>query len=114
MINIVHHLRKVGCPICSPNRFNPGKPGVLYCLKLNGGQAYKIGITNKTVNERFSNKDLQIIEVLKTWYYENGQDTLDKEQAILKAHKEFKWEGVALLESGNTELFNKDVLELDS
>lgn len=109
----VHHLRKVGCPMCSPNGFNPGKPGVLYYLKLNGGQAYKIGITNKTVNERFSNKDLRIVEVLKTWYYENGQDALDKERDILKEYKEFKWMGEALLESGNTELFSKDVLTLD-
>ena len=107
-----HTVKKQGCPSCAESGFDKSKSAILYYLKINGGQAYKIGITNKSVNERFTNSELQIIEIVKTWYYKIGSDAYDKEQEILKKHKEFQYSGPAILLNGNTELFNKDVLEL--
>ena len=33
------------------------------------GNVYKIGITNRTVEDRFNNDDLDKINVLKTWHF---------------------------------------------
>lgn len=107
------HVRGAGCPYCSDTGFNKSKPGILYYLKINGGQAYKIGITNRTINERFSTAELNCIDVLATKYYELGEEAYIAEQQVLRDYKEYKYEGAPLLISGNTELFNIDVLGLD-
>lgn len=70
------------------------------------------GITNRTIEERFSKDELDIIEIIETWKYPIGNDAYDKEQEILKMYKEYKYNG-ELLSSGNTELFDHDVLGLD-
>ena len=108
------HIRGRGCPSCAKTGFDINKPAVLYYLKVNGGQAYKIGITNKTVEERFSKEEMKIIEILAIKDYVNGEKCYKAEQQVLEDYKEFKYNGVPLLVSGNTELFDKDVLELDT
>lgn len=108
------HLSGKGCPSCSSNGFDSAKPGILYYLKINGGQLYKIGITNKSVNERFTNTELQLIEIIKTWYYLDGAEARAAEQKILKDYKQYQYTGLNILKSGNTELFTIDVLGLDT
>ena len=103
------HLQGFGCPSCSTGGFNPGKEAILYYLKLNGGQAYKIGITNKSIKERFSNSELELIEIEGTWFFSKGVEAKAYESNILKKYSEYQWDGVPLLVSGNTELFTKDV-----
>ncbi len=93
--------------------FNPKIPGILYYLKINQGQAYKIGITNLSVNERFQKSDLAKIEIIKIMKYEMGADARAAESEILYKYREFKYKGEKLLTSGNTELFHTDVLKLD-
>lgn len=108
------HLSNRGCPHCSKNGFKAFEPAILYYLKVtvNSGQnLYKIGITNKTVNERFNLTELNKIEIIKQTEYLIGQDAYDEEQRILKEFKEFKYTGPAVLVNGNTELFTKDVLK---
>lgn len=106
------HKHGNGCKFCAIHGFNQNKPGILYYLSILGGQAYKIGITNRTVEERFSKEDLKNIEIISVWSYENGSDCYKQEQLILKEFKEHRYSGNNLLESGNTELFNYDVLQL--
>ena len=108
-----HHLRNRGCPSCSVTGFDTNKSGILYYLKILGGQAYKIGITNKSVKERFTAAEFLSIEILKVWYYENGLDAYKEEQKILKSFCKNRYVGPGLLKSGNTELFYTDVLNLD-
>ena len=104
-----------GCE-CNTNEggFNYKTKGYLYYVKVvkDGVTAYKIGITNKTIKARFRT-DSQYIEVLSFKEYENGTEAHTEEQRILKEYKEFKYIGEALLKTGNTEMFNKDVLGLD-
>lgn len=107
------HLRGKGCWKCRQTGFDYTEPGILYYLKINGGQAYKIGVTNSKVENRFSNKELEIIEILATRYYPIGMDAYNAEQSVIKDYKEFKYTGDDLLVSGNTELFNKDILNID-
>ncbi len=104
------HAQGNGCPACGEYGFNPNEPAILYYLEVNNGEAYKIGITNRTVAERFSNKDLSKIKVLKIVEYASGYDARAEELRILKEFSYAKYTGDDLLASGNTELFNRDIL----
>lgn len=108
-----HHLDGTGCPKCANYGFNTSIPGILYYLKISKGLAYKIGITNRSVRERFP-RDWKKIEILKEWYFEDGQMAYAKEKEIMTTYFEFKYEGPELLESGNSELFTRDILNLDT
>ena len=108
------HLNGSGCPTCARYGFDKSKPAYLYYLKIttdNGQILYKIGITNRTVNERFNLTELSKIEIVKQINYSIGQYAYDEEQRILKQFKEFKYTGPAILETGNTELFTVDVFD---
>ena len=110
-----HHAgpEGTGCPNCAISGFNRNKPAVLYYLKITTNSnkvLYKIGITNRSVNERFNLTDLSKIEIIKQKEYENGQDAYDKEQEILKRYKKFKYSGKDILSNGNTEIFTIDIL----
>ena len=94
--------------------FQESRPGTLYYLSINNGQAYKIGITNKSVKDRYSNTELSNITVIKEWYFEVGYDARAFETGILNKYKSYKYIGPDLLKSGNTELFNTDILSLAS
>ncbi len=107
----VHTVNGCGCPSCAVGGFASNKPGTLYYLSVNNGQAYKIGITNRTVEERFGS-DMQYIEVIQTWHYDNGQEARDRETEILREYKYSQYLGEPLLKSGNTELFTHDILNL--
>lgn len=86
-------------------------PDFLYYLKVtyNNQVFYKIGITNRTIKERFGS-DMKYIQVLHKIHYKSGQDAYNEEQRILNKFKDFKYVGPDILKSGNTELFIKDIL----
>jgi hypothetical protein len=105
------HLEQ-GCPSCSVYGFNTMLPATLYYLSVCDGEAYKIGITNRSVKERYSSTDLAKITIVKEWEFSNGLAALAEEQRILRSFKTFMYTGKPLLENGNTELFSTDVLEL--
>ena len=110
-----NHLNGKGCPNCTVSGFQPNKPAYLYYLKITTDTnqvLYKIGITNRTVNERFQIADLQKIEIVKQKLYENGQDALDWETKLKRMYKEYQYKGPDILSSGNTELFTEDIIEL--
>lgn len=109
------HLEGKGCPICSKSGFDPSKPAILYYLKVEtmNQLAYKVGITNLTIRERMTKTDFNNVSFIYQEHFPHGQDAYDKEQAILKEFKEFQYKGDPILESGNTELFFKDILNLD-
>lgn len=109
-----NHLNGTGCPFCTATGFNKDKPGILYYLKIQyyNQITYKIGITNRTIEERFG-ADMEYITVLAEKRFEIGQDAYDKEQYILNKYKKFQYKGFNVLKSGNTEMFIKDVLKKD-
>jgi hypothetical protein len=74
--------------------------------------AYKIGITNRTIEERFSG-EMDSISVITQWHFLKGIDALNREREILKQYLAFQYQGEPILSSGNTELFDSDILELD-
>ncbi len=112
-----HHGSGSGtCPKCSfySSGFNTSLPATLYYLQIDGGTAYKIGITNRTVNERYSNAELERIKIIHEWDYVYGAEAKLAEQRILKQFKAYKYTDVPLLVAGNTELFSIDILQLDN
>jgi hypothetical protein len=104
-----------GCPTCAKTGFDPNKPGYLYYLRVSdSNQTYwKIGITNLSVKKRFRKSDREKITILYCHKFENGLDAYSAEQNILSMFKAYKAENVSILKSGNTELFTKDVLQMD-
>ena len=102
------------CVYCSKTGFNPDKSASLYYLRFDIGSTpyYKIGITNRTIKERYIDEPLPYT-ILKEDRYLLGSYAKQDEAAILKKHKRHLYKGPPLLFSGNTELFTKDVLKLD-
>ena len=106
------HISGSGCSLCSDSGFNKSKPGILYYILIDG-KYYKIGITNKSIKERFIS-DSNDIKIIKEWYYDDGEECYNMEQYYLK---EFEWAQIKnrniLAKGGNTEIFDRDILCLD-
>ncbi len=107
---VCEHMSK---PTDIASGFRVDKPAIMYYLKINDGEVYKIGITNRTVTARFNVYDLKKIEVLKVWEFKTGKDALEQEQRIKKDFAHAKYIGEPILNDGNTELFTHDILLLD-
>lgn len=109
------HLAKRGCAICSNSSgINKDIPCILYYIRINkeGKEAYKIGITSRSVKERFG-QDIKYIRIIKEFWYETGHEAFNQEQKIIKEFSFAKWKEGNLIESGYTEMFKYDVLNLD-
>jgi len=113
-----HHLAGIGCSSCAHYGINTHESGVLYYVRVDTRTHtfWKIGITNRSVEARFRGSDLKKISQIKIWEYEKLSDALTKEQKILKQHIKYLYPGPEqpLAAGGNTELFTRDVLELDT
>jgi len=107
------HKSGNGCPACGNYGFDGTLPAILYYLRIDNGKAYKIGVTNYSVEERFKKYELNIIDIIRVWSFDIGFDARNIEQEILGEYQEFKYHGDPLLINGNTELFKQDVLNLD-
>ena len=99
-----------------PGGFKSYLPGILYYLRVEhlGYVAYKIGITNRSVDYRYIKSDLDKITIIKEWSFPNGADARIAETKILQDFAVYLFKGVRLLRDGNSELFDRDVLELDT
>lgn len=109
---------KAGCPGCAVSGFDQTKPALLYYLAVvtdSDETLYKIGITNLSVQKRFPNVDLLRIREIKTWSFELGAEAARREIAILQEYADDLYTGEdVLVGAGNTELFVRDVLGLDT
>lgn len=107
-----------GCPSCAVNGFDASKPATLYYLRIerqNKTPLYKIGVTNRTVEDRFRGRDLDIITIVKTWRFQDGDLARERERRLLHQHRASAYDGPDLLNNnGNSELFTQDVLGLDT
>lgn len=104
------HLNGQGCPDCSSYGFNPKSSAILYFLEINNGQCYKLGITNKTINDRFKPNELKSINLLAYWDFELGLDAYTTEQSLLTKYQHLKYSGPSPLVNGNTELLTTNIL----
>ena len=99
------HFNGQGCPKCKSSGFNIEAPAILYFIKLSGyDNLYKIGITNRSVKERFSNTELDGMDILLVKQFTNGKQCIDLETSILQQYSMCRSSKLALLKSGNTEI----------
>ena len=89
-------------------------PAILYYLKINNGEFYKIGISRICTENRIkalkwkSFGDIKNIEILKEWK-DSLYSCFHKEQKILSDNQKFR-----RYEKWSTELFDRDVLNIDN
>jgi len=89
------------------------KPTTLYYIKIFNA-FYKIGITSRNVKTRFAG-ELHKIKVINETIFSNRSQALNKERQIKIENKQFRYYGIQLLKrTGNTEIFTKDILNLDN
>ncbi len=115
MQNAGKHMYGSGCPTCTDVGFDPLKPAIVYYLRLDTdtGHLFKIGVTNRTVAERFS-RDIDRIKVLAEIPFDVGGEAIDFEREVLQEFAPFRYSGPPVLsQGGNTELFVSDVFEMD-
>lgn len=105
------HLRGSGCYNCASFSFGMDNPATLYYVSIDNGAAFKIGITNRSVKDRFG-KEFDRIHIIKEIVYDRGIDAYNEEQRILLAYSKYKYSGPNLLTSGNTEMFSVDIFSL--
>lgn len=107
-----------GCPSCAKHGFSSNKAAILYYIKITSYQQevyYKIGITNRTVSSRFSQDKDKTIQILLQKEFIIGLDARLEEQSILNKYKDKRVNVPNFLKSGgNTELFEIDILGLDT
>ena len=109
-IRAQHHKNGSGCKSCAKYGFNPSKPGIFYVLEIKPG-IYKIGITNRTVQERYSPNDFKKVKVIFEKNFKSGKDLLNYENKVKNELQKYKYTGPKLLESAaNTEIFTKKPL----
>lgn len=103
-----------GCPECADYTLNLDKPTILYYVKLSDGIStyYKVGITGRTVLKRFSHDRRFLVKVLLEKYFDTGREAKNEEKIILEKYIENR-SYCDFISSGNTEVFEKDVLNMD-
>lgn len=104
------HRNGNGCPLCAHYGFNPSLPAVLYLLAFDKplGIFWKIGITNRTVEERFG-PDASFIICRHEWYFDDGIKALKVEKMTLKKFNRHKAKRLLfnrLVFGGETECFD--------
>lgn len=68
-----------------------------------------MGVTNRTVKERFAKDSDKLLEILKIWSFATGAEALTLEQKLLASVKRVTVKDY-LKSGGNTELFEKPLL----
>lgn len=109
---------KIGCSQCGQSKgFNPAIPAHLYYVKITEDNLcyYKIGITNRSIPERFKEyRKTKDIVILLDKYYEKGIEAKNEESRLLKLYEKDRVKIDGFLKyGGNSELFEIDVLNLD-
>lgn len=89
------------------------EPTLLYYVKITKDcmDYYKIGITTKSVEYRYSRDVFHgcMVEVIWEENFDNGYDAFYKEQRIIRENISKKYIGDPILFSGNSELFVEDI-----
>lgn len=110
-----NHLHGAGCQKCATYGFDLTRPAVLYYfgIKFNDSVVWKVGVTNKSINERYYKRDLSRITVAFTCEYTTGSEALVAEKAIIKWHSALKYEGESPFTDRTriTECFKENIMD---
>jgi len=109
------HLFGSGCKKCSILKNGilkyKDRKTLLYFIFFPLYNVYKVGLTRKNINKRFSNEIKRgIVHVeLFSKTFPDGSDAFIKEQYILEKFNKYKYKGNIFLETGNSELFTSEI-----
>lgn len=109
------HLQGKGCPDCGTEypqvrNIKLDKPCLLYYISINNGEAYKVGVTSRTIKKRFYGENSKI-KLIYSWLFKTGKEAHEIEKKILEENKQYKYYGKKLLRNGNSELFSKNIFD---
>jgi hypothetical protein len=105
--------RKSGCPCCSNSGFNPDKEAIFYLLRVSTQRAYKIGITGRTVKERYRGKADEYESILEI-YFDMGSQALEIEKYLKSKYRHLLHPDKSrLTDSISSELFIENIIELE-
>jgi hypothetical protein len=111
----VYHLGGSNCQKCAEIRsrfqFDPNKPTTLYYIHFYEHNLYKIGITNRSIQQRFSAQPKLKYKVLASKLFEGGYSAWKKEQSIISNNLSVLYDGPPVLYAGNSELFTENILD---
>lgn len=111
------HLSGYGCKHCASNgkgRVDMTASCTFYYLHLPDVNLYKIGITTRTIEERYRTAfDRDQFTVVLTKAFDTGREAYEYEQSLISAYTQYKYQGENILKTGNTELFTIDILSLE-
>ena len=99
------------CDKCSSYGFDLKSPATLYCIEFetHPEPLIKIGITGKTLKQRFIKEPLPYT-VIWTRKYKTGAACREEEKRLHERYARYRYNGVNVLRDGNTELFYKAAL----
>ncbi len=102
------------CPICVTHGFDSSKKAILYYIKLKTiPELYKVGVTNKTVEERFNKTEQDMMDIIFTVNYEDGKEAIKMERKILENFDLYRLSEKPsdfILHTGWSECFTQDIL----
>lgn len=76
---------------------------------------WKIGVTSNNLDRRYCVSERRLIVEIKTWQYASREEAEAIEREVLTEFANYKYEGDPVLRpGGDSELFTRDVLKLDS
>lgn len=114
------HFGNELCPNCSNYNggFSVHKPAIFYYIKfkIDGKWLYKIGVTNRTIKERFKREGNYIkgYIILLCKRYPSGTKALAREKMYKRLYTKYVYKGPRIMNSTlNTEIYTKDILEMD-
>ena len=109
------HLHGRGCPDCAEYGYKGDKPGTLYYVRFDLPELtlWKVGITNRTVKERFIGFEVKPITLWeRRWTDGSIADELEDEILNDPRYDRYRYNGPAVLKSGSTECFTIDIMAL--
>lgn len=92
-------------------------PAKVYYVRIETNQMplWKIGVTSNNLDARYCIADRRAIVKIKSWQYATREEAEAIEREILAEFVDDAYEGCpVLLSGGDSELFTRDVLKMDS
>ncbi len=111
-----NHLQGTSCPRCVSGRggFKTALPAVFYYGRICGSNLYKLGVTSRTIRERYSTEG-RGLEVLRLIPFKKGNQARALETKLKRKHKSSRYFGPSPFKyTGVTEIYVNDILRQDS
>jgi len=108
-----NHKKGKGCPGCNRGFLNAAMPNPtrLYIIYFPDLELWKLGVTMHSVKHRFNNESLPYT-ILLEHMFPDGKSAYAFENYMSGVLKPYKYYGEKVLNSGNTELYTQDIVEI--